>query len=87
MDVHNFMEDVVKNLLEVLMAERSDICNCEKCRLDIMAVALNKLQPKYVVTEKGRVYLKLTELELQFRADVARELTKSIEFVKTHQKH
>jgi hypothetical protein len=40
-----------------------------------------------VVTEKGRVYVKVAELELQFRADVARELAKSIDLVKAQPKH
>ena len=36
----NYMEDVVKKLVEKLMQEES-ICSCNKCQLDVMALALN----------------------------------------------
>jgi len=87
MVLHNYMEDIVRGLLDELLADKPALCGCEKCHLDMMALALNKLHPKYVVTDKGRVYVKLAELELQFRADVARELAKAIDFVKAHPKH
>lgn len=86
MELHNYMEDVVLNNLNLLL-EKEDMCKCEKCKLDIMALALNKLPSKYVVTQRGRIYTKLAELELQFKADVVRELTKAIEVVKKNPQH
>jgi len=80
------MEDVVLNSLNLIL-EKEEMCKCEKCKLDIMALALNRLPPKYVVTEKGRIYTKLAELELQFKADVIRELTKAVEVVKNNPQH
>ncbi len=82
MEIRNFMEDMVKDVLDELLSSDANICKCEKCRLDIMAIALNNIKPKYVVTVKGRVYAKLSELEVQFRADVIRELAKAISLVK-----
>lgn len=87
MEIRNFMEDMVKNTLEELLADKEDMCKCEKCRLDIMAIALNNIKPRYVVTVKGRVYAKLSELEIQFRADVIRELAKAISMVKGKPQH
>jgi competence protein ComFB len=52
-----------------------------------MALVLNKLPSKYVVTLKGRVYTKLSELELQRKADIVKELTKAIEIVKNNPQH
>ena len=86
MELHNYMEDVVLNNLNLLL-EKEDMCKCEKCKLDIMALALNKLPSKYVVTQRGRIYTKLAEIELQFKADVVRELTKAIEVVKKKPQH
>jgi len=80
------MEDIVLNNLNLLL-EKEDMCKCEKCRLDIMALALNRLPSKYVVTQKGHVYAKLAELELQLKADVIRELTRAIEIVKKNPQH
>jgi competence protein ComFB len=81
------MEDVVHDELELLLAERHDICKCNKCQLDMMVWALNRLPPKYVITDRGRLYTKLKEQEVQFKADVVQSLTKAIEFVKKNPKH
>ncbi|OQX80774.1 MAG: competence protein ComFB [Candidatus Omnitrophica bacterium 4484_70.1] len=86
MKLHNYMEDIVSNNLEIIM-EREEMCKCEKCRLDVMALALNRLPPKYVVTHKGGIYTRLEELELQFRADVIKEIVKAIEVVKKNPQH
>jgi len=86
MKLHNYMEDIVSNNLEIIM-EREEMCKCEKCRLDVMALALNRLPPKYVVTQKGGIYTRLKELELQFKADVIREIVKAIEVVKRNPQH
>lgn len=85
--IHNYMEDMVADKLEELLAERTDICTCPKCRCDMMVWALNHLPPKYVVTDKGRLYTKLTEQEIQFRADVTRELTKAVLKVSKNPNH
>lgn len=87
MELHNYMEDLVLEILENLLSEKKDVCNCKKCRSDVTAIALNKLPPKYVVTEKGRVYAKLAQLQLQLRIDIVKELTKAIELVKSKPKH
>ena len=52
------MEDVVALLLDELIKDK-DICKCEHCRLDMMAIALNKLPPKYIVTRKVSYMQKL----------------------------
>jgi len=80
------MEDVVSNNLEIVL-EKEDICKCEKCRLDVMALALNRLPPKYVVTQKGHIYAQLEELELQFKVDVIKEIVKAIEVVRKNPQH
>jgi competence protein ComFB len=55
--------------------------------MDIMVFALNRLPPKYVITDRGRLYTKLTEQEMQFRADVIKELTKAIMKVSKNPQH
>ena len=78
MRIINYMETMVQEELDILLEEIEDICKCQKCRFDMMVWALNRIPPKYVVTDKGRLYTKLKEQEVQFRADVIRELTRSI---------
>ncbi len=87
MKIQNYMEDVVQDELELLLTERQDICKCNKCKLDVMVWTLNRLPPKYVITDRGRLYTKLKEQEIQFKADVVKELTKSIDFISKNPQH
>lgn len=87
MQVHNFTEDMVEDELDKLLDETDDICKCQKCRLDIMVWALNRLPSKYVITDKGRMYTKLAEQDIQFRADVIRELTKAMLYISKNPRH
>jgi competence protein ComFB len=80
------MEDlVVKKTDEIL--KLMNICKCDKCRLDIVALALNSLPSKYVVTEKGELYTKVRELEQQFDVDVDTAIIKAAVFVSKNPKH
>lgn len=87
MEIHNYMEDMVNDELDGLLAGTDDLCKCQKCKLDIKVWALNRLPPKYVITDKGRMYTKLKEQEIQFRADVSRELTKAVLHVTRNPQH
>lgn len=81
------MEDMVAGVLDEFLADNSEVCNCTKCRLDMMAKTLNKLPAKYVVSDKGRVFTKLQETEVQLKADIFRELTKAAVYVKKNPRH
>jgi competence protein ComFB len=87
MKLYNYMEDVVKDTLEDLLSQKEDICKCQKCKFDMMAWALNRLPPKYIVSDKGRIFTKLQGVEVQFRADVVRELTKAISHISKSPQH
>jgi len=84
----------LKNYMEELVAKKSEdllklmnTCKCEKCRLDIMALALNELPAKYVVTDKGELFTKVRELEQQFEVDVEMAIIKAAVFVGKNPKH
>lgn len=83
----NYMEHVVDRLLPKVLYQHEDICRCDKCIEDIKAITLNNLKPMYIVTDKGSVYSKVNELELQFRANVLKELVKAIKIVSQNPKH
>ena len=51
----NVMEYVVSAMVEDVLKEEQ-MCACAQCRLDVMAIALNNLPPKYVVTAQGKAY-------------------------------
>lgn len=86
-EIINYMETIAEEILEELLVDRQDICKCKKCKLDMLVWALNRLPPKYVVTDKGRLYTKLKEQEIQFHTDVIKELTKAIIQISKNPQH
>lgn len=78
----NYMEEIVLKNLEEQLAKRSDLPKDERFKLDVYAYSLNQVKPHYVVTDKGHIYTKLKEMEMQFNADVTRVVYQSIEFIK-----
>ncbi|MDY6795551.1 MAG: late competence development ComFB family protein [Actinomycetota bacterium] len=85
--LRNYMEEVVESTMDEILSTREDVCDCERCRMDIKALALNHLPPKYVVTERGYVYTKVNELESQFKADVVVAVTNALKIVRKNPRH
>lgn len=84
--LQNIMEKVVFTAIDELLAEKN-VCRCEQCRLDIAALALNKLPPRYVVTAKGASYAKADFLGIQKYVDVIGAVNRAIELVQKHPRH
>jgi len=59
MELHNTVEDIVvarvNEAFEAIDAGNSThkYCTCKQCRLDIICYALNRLQPHYIVSNRG----------------------------------
>ncbi|MDD2496449.1 MAG: late competence development ComFB family protein [Tissierellia bacterium] len=88
--VKNYMEEVVRNLLNNILKtdpNYDNICKCERCLDDIMAIVLNNLKPYYITTKKGEVYAEYTSLETQLQVEIISEIIKAIEFVSTSPNH
>ncbi len=83
----NYMEEVVERKVNELLKTRDDVCGCKHCRLDISALALNELPPRYIVTKKGEVYSKVSSLMVQFSTDVTRAIVEAMEKVKANPRH
>lgn len=86
LQIKNYMEECVMHLVEDVM-KANNMCTCERCKMDVMAIALNNLPTKYIVTKSGEMYLKLAALQSQFNVDVITELTKAVQIVKANQRH
>lgn len=83
----NYMEDLVRNRLSEVLKTMPEICTCDRCKMDIMAFALNNCPPKYIVTSKGQVYAKLSVLQGQFDADVVRSIVDAAVRVNNKPRH
>jgi len=80
------MEDSVGFYVDGIMQEL-DMCCCDKCRDDVMAIALNNLPPQYVVTRKGALFNKVKFMENQFDTQVIAEVTKAAKIVMKDARH
>lgn len=87
MELVNLMEDEVIFAIDKILEDRDDICTCDKCKLDIAAITLNNLKPRYVLTERGKLYGRVDTLNYQFSADLIKEITKAIEIVGAEPQH
>lgn len=86
MQLKNCMEDSVERYIDDIINEL-DMCTCDKCRLDVMAIALNNLPPQYTVTKDGALYNKVKTMESQFRTKIIAEITKAAKIVMKDAKH
>ena len=59
MEIHNISEDrvfdSVKNIFEAIKNEGNPnkFCLCEQCKLDTICFALNRIEPRYIVSNRG----------------------------------
>jgi competence protein ComFB len=81
MEVHNLMEEIVKNCLKELIHHNDQGLEIDgKSQSDILAITLNKLPSKYVATTQGEMLAK-TQLRSQVETDVYRELSHAMDIV------
>lgn len=86
MEYRNLMEDIVLQNLDRVM-EAGGGCTCDACKSDVIAYALNHLEPHYVATRQGRLMVKLQSYELQSRADVVAAISEAAVMVAKHPRH
>ena len=86
MKLQNVMEDFVTQKLEEVLDDL-DCCKCKLCQEDIATYALNRLKPKYVRTDIGRVFAKADTLSNQFEVDLLAAIYEGAAVVKAHPHH
>jgi len=86
LEIKNYMEICVVDLLEPVL-KNLNACTCDNCLHDTLAVALNSLPAKYVVTKKGEMYTKLNNLQHQFDVDIVSAIAKASEIISRNPRH
>lgn len=81
----NLMEDLVFSKLEGTL-NRFNCCKCDKCKKDIAALALNRLNPHYVVMQEDDAIRRERE-EQQYASEVTGALVQAILVVKKQPRH
>lgn len=87
MELKNHMEGVVLRRLDSVLDRYPDCCKCDKCRQDIVMLALNHLPPRYISSHKGSLYAKLEAMSVQYEIEVIEQIAKAIEIVKKFPRH
>ncbi|EKU71372.1 late competence development ComFB family protein [Selenomonas sp. F0473] len=77
----NYMEDAVDHMLDRLAPQYPHICMCERCRTDMMMIALNNLPPRYVSTHKGAVMRRVEGMEMSYDVEVLTETLRAMQIV------
>ena len=87
----NYPEVAVKELIDDVLNSYSlknpGTCQCDRCRNDIMALALNNLPVKYVVTDQGHIFTKAIYDQIGGKAQVIAALTSAIQIVQQKPRH
>ena len=85
--VKNVTEILVEQKLDELIKRGEDFCRCTQCREDIIAYALNNLNPHYVSTEQGDLYTKAKVLSINFDVEVTTAVAMAIKLVGENPRH
>jgi len=88
MDIHNANEDIVFNKVQQIFEEikkngnHEKFCLCEQCRADTICFTLNRIEPYYIVSNRGLTRLDQSGiLRQQLEADIAALVYKGIQMV------
>ena len=82
----NVMEAIVKEKIIYFMRQ-FDVCTCDRCIADTIALTLSGLQPKYIVTMPAAVPPLLSLYTNRYISDVTVEATKACMIVRENPRH
>jgi competence protein ComFB len=84
--LRNFMEDIVMDKLNRTMTMLR-CCECERCKKDVMAYALNELPSAYMVTEPQELEANVKQLRKTYEIKVTSALIQAVQKVKACPNH
>ncbi|MCL2127862.1 MAG: late competence development ComFB family protein [Treponema sp.] len=93
MEIHNISEDIVFGMVQTIFenikkeSNPDGLCLCEQCKLDTICYALNRIEPQYIVSNRG-----ITRMEQdwskrqQTEADITTLVYKGLRLVNHNQR-
>ena len=82
----NIMEILVERKAETYM-ELFGLCCCDRCKMDVQALALTDLPPKYVVMAKNELPLRLSLYEGRMNTAVTAQILRACKVVLAEPRH
>jgi competence protein ComFB len=93
MDIHNTIEDIVYSSVQTIFDEiqkegnPEGFCFCDQCRMDTICYALNRIEPHYIVSNRGFTRMEQDGIKRQqIEADIATLVYKGIRLVNHNQR-
>lgn len=85
--VHNVMEDLIWEGIDESI-DTLGVCSCLVCRRDLLTMTLNRVQPKYVTTQKGKTIAKAqSQASREEKIKLLTELAYCAQMVKQKPRH
>ncbi len=91
--LRNIMELEVQNTIDYLaghpelLGTSEGACFCRHCRMDVAAIALNRLHPRYVVTSQGEAMARAERFQTQCDVDLLSAVVTAIHIVHDAPRH
>lgn len=83
----NYMEDVIREVFTDLLKTNPDFCRCEKCKRDVMAIALSKIKGSYAVSPEGEIFARVEQTDRQVRTDALLAVMEAMRQVTARPRH
>ena len=85
MDKDNHMADIVEEVATKILAQREDICKCERCRKAIIDRAISLLSKD--ISKKDKAYIRVQAVDIQLQVDAAKSVAEAIKYLKNNPLH
>ncbi|MGD9569219.1 MAG: late competence development ComFB family protein [Sedimentibacter sp.] len=83
--LYNVTEKLVLIKLDAAL-KKMNCCRCDRCKEDIVAIALNNLKPMYIVATKNDIKQKIHELQ-NIGNEITIEVIKAVLIVRKNPRH
>lgn len=83
---YNALEQIIEDIYDKYRDD-FNCCHCALCRASILAYALTRTKPQYVVSSKGALFAKLANLSPQRHSDIITILVKASKIVSDNPRH
>jgi len=84
MDIQNYMERMIGNLLDGLIKEYPEYRDIEPFREEVIAFSLNKAEPLYSTTDLGHAVIEARIVDSGFRSKITAIVIEAIEKVRAN---
>lgn len=85
-DIVNMSEELIALKLKEIW-KTNKYCTCDKCRRDVYTYALNRMQPHYVDSTQGKLFLKLAYRDKGENIELIKIVSNAVEVIGNNPQH